>query len=382
MTNTFSKDFPQYIEIDETRVRQILFNLVGNAIKFTEKGQVTIELYQTKYNRKTKTIDFDILVRDTGIGIPTEQQDLIFESFKQQEGQSTKKFGGTGLGLAITKRLVEVMGGQIEVESKAGKGSTFIVHLKNMQVLRLKELEENKMFDISNYKFEPLTIFLVDDNELNRNLIVETFESPQITFYQAENGQQALDMLDDVNPDLIFMDIRMPVLNGIDATRIIRKNEKFKHLPIIALTASAIREDLGKIDKKIFDDLLLKPVDFNELIASMKNYISIKEIKKTTKKEREKLVFKIENPQNINLVLEVLNGKLMNLWEEANESQMPDVAENFANELQKLAKENSIEGLGIYATELFEIIDLFDIENLSVYLNKYPEIVKTIKDEN
>ncbi len=382
LTNSFSKDFPQYIEIDETRVRQILFNLVGNAIKFTEKGQVAIELRQTKYNRSTKTIDFDILVRDTGIGIPPEQQSAIFESFKQQEGQSTKKFGGTGLGLAITKRLVEVMGGQIEVESEAGKGSTFIVHLKNMQVLRLKELEENKMFDISNYEFEPLTIFLVDDNELNRNLIVETFESPQITFYQAENGQQALDMLDDVNPDLIFMDIRMPVLNGIDTTRIIRENEKFKHLPIIALTASAIREDLDKIDKKIFDDLLLKPVDFNELIASMKNYISIKEIKKTTKKEREKLVFKIENPQNINPVLEVLNGKLMNLWEEANESQMPDVAENFANELQKLAKENSIEGLGIYATELFEIIDLFDIENLSVYLNKYPEIVKTIKNEN
>ncbi|MCG8342272.1 MAG: ATP-binding protein, partial [Chlorobiales bacterium] len=200
MSKSFSKNFPQYIEIDETRIRQILFNLVGNAIKFTDKGSVEVELKQIKYNPKKKTVDFNIIVKDTGIGIPKKQHEEIFESFKQQEGQSSKKFGGTGLGLAITKRLVEIMGGKIKVESEPGKGSLFIVELFNLPVLRMKQITENKSFDIRNFQFKKSTILIVDDNELNRSLIEETFMNPSTDFYQAENGQQAIDMLSYVKP--------------------------------------------------------------------------------------------------------------------------------------------------------------------------------------
>ncbi len=376
---TIQKGFPQYIEIDETRVRQILFNLVGNAIKFTESGEIEVILQRITPCKTDKTIDLELIVKDTGIGIPVDQHEMIFDSFKQQEGQSTKKFGGTGLGLAITKRLVEAMEGKIKLLSEPGKGSSFIVTLINVPVLRKREINENADFNINNYVFESAKILLVDDNDLNRNLITETFESTKIDIFEAINGKQAIDMLPEINPDLILMDIRMPVMNGIEASQIIRKMKRFEKIPIIALTASGMREDIKDIKRKLFNNLLLKPIDFEELFNILAKYIHIQKRKDLVKKEKDtpkNLDYIIPNPESRDKIITEVNNKFIPFWKKVNQSLIIHDIESFANQLKEFSDKHQLLFLSSYTNRLLISIDDFDVENLSVQLHNFPRMIQ------
>ncbi|MBT5058869.1 MAG: response regulator, partial [Gemmatimonadetes bacterium] len=199
--------------LDEVRLRQVLINLVGNAIKFTEQGQVRLSVAPRFSKDTTSRLDVLLSVTDSGIGIPTDQQESIFGAFEQTKGQSYSQFGGTGLGLAITRRLVEMMGGQIGVESAMGEGSTFEVLLRDVEIASVEELGGGPEQHIDGVEFAPASVLVVDDIEANRQLVSAMLEPFGLAVKEAADGQAGIEQVQQHRPDLILTDIRMPVMD-------------------------------------------------------------------------------------------------------------------------------------------------------------------------
>lgn len=268
----FDIDFPHSIIIDEVRLRQILLNLVGNAVKFTNSGFVKIEVLVL--DRSFDKLDFRIDVIDTGIGITKEYQNAIFESFTQQSGQDTRKYGGTGLGLSITKRLVELMNGVIDLNSKENEGSLFSLTFGNIAYNDDFYSEECEYeWSENSIDFNGEKVLVVDDVAYNRELVVAYLSNYNIQILEAENGEIAVEMAKLYVPDLIFMDIRMPGLDGYDTTRLIKSNKSTSAIPIVALTASTMKSEISKINS-LFDGFLRKPIQKKVLINEMFKFMN------------------------------------------------------------------------------------------------------------
>jgi PAS domain S-box-containing protein len=257
-------DLPQEIIGDPIRLNQILSNLLSNALKFTTQGGITVTITELKRTQNQSKMEFAI--SDTGIGIPKDKHALIFDSFTQASADTTRRFGGTGLGLAICKKLIELQGGTITLESEPGKGSTFRfvvsfgISEKGVQ-MRAAESPENYT------GLEGKKILVAEDNKINFFVANKFLIGWGIKVTHAENGQLALDMLEREEFDLILMDLHMPVMDGIEATRIIRKSEnpKIKNIPIVALTAAIMSESHDKIEDLNINDYVLKPFKPHDL---------------------------------------------------------------------------------------------------------------------
>jgi two-component system sensor histidine kinase/response regulator len=286
----------EYLLLDEIRLRQVLLNIVGNAIKFTEKGSVLIITEIQKIRIDEQKCDLIIKIVDTGIGIPQEEQEKIFESFKQQSNQANKKYGGTGLGLAISKKLIEMMGGRITIESELGNGSIFSIIIPEVQIIQASDWEIPIEKTNKNYDFKNAKILIADDVESNRKILFEALSKAGCHVIQAINGQEALIIAQEMNPDLIIMDIRMPIMDDIEAAIKIRKMKGLESTPIIALTASI---DLSPPEiNKYFNSFLYKPVDAQNLYAEIARFLDYDIIEKTAEEnetEKEPLVFLKEN---------------------------------------------------------------------------------------
>lgn len=264
---------PQTISSDPTRLRQILINLVGNAVKFTKNGSVEIAVESTSSN----TLLFS--VKDEGIGIPEEKQQLIFESFTQADSLTTRKYGGTGLGLTICQKLVKIMGGRIWLESAPEKGSTFFF------TSRFNPATSSPLPDPAESAsppscqiLHPARILLVDDNEDNRNLLCLYLRDTPFTIDTAGNGQEAFKVFRRSPYNLIIMDIEMPIMDGYEATKRIREWERdqgMKATPIIALTAHAFVRFRKKCMDSGCSDYLTKPVRKNILFQTISRHLKI-----------------------------------------------------------------------------------------------------------
>ncbi|HEY4196381.1 MAG TPA: ATP-binding protein, partial [Mucilaginibacter sp.] len=259
---------PDTVIGDSTRICQVLLNLVGNALKFTETGGVTISLSVTEQTAKDVKIRF--AVTDTGIGIAADKINTIFESFKQAESDTSRKYGGTGLGLAITKRLIELHDARINVDSVPGQGSTFWFTIK---------FDKGHIHaDNNNNNVETglqLNILVVDDNQINRLLINKVLGKWGATVDFAENGLEAVSKIETRQDcDVVLMDIHMPVMGGLEATEIIRAKSDpyFQQLPIIALTASMLNSEVNEIVRAGMNDYILKPFDPKGLYDKLTKY--------------------------------------------------------------------------------------------------------------
>ena len=253
-------DVPARVLGDPTRMRQILINLIGNAIKFTEKGAVSIKVRRDAA-LESKALLFS--VTDTGIGIPPEKQSMLFQKFMQVDSSTTRKYGGTGLGLAICRQLVEMMGGRIWVESLPGQGSTFIFSVLAEVETAAGAEKALALPAVAAAVIPPMRILLVDDTPENRLLIETYLKKTAHIVDPAENGQIALKMYKSEHYDMVLMDMQMPVMDGYTATAEIRKWEVEagrKAVPIIALTAHALSEDQGKSLAAGCTDHLTKPI--------------------------------------------------------------------------------------------------------------------------
>ena len=267
LTQKIGNDIPATIVGDRTRLSQILLNLVGNAVKFTEKGGVTVELQVVEQNEQEVRIRFAIT--DTGIGIANNKLNTIFETFKQAEADTTRKYGGTGLGLAISKRLIELHDSRINVESRPGKGSTFWF------AITFKKVDKNDHNNINVETGLNINVLVVDDNQINRLLINKILTKWGATIDFAENGLQAVNKVEThKNFDVVLMDIHMPEMGGLEATQVIRAKADpyFKQLPIIALTASMLTNQMGQINDAGMNDYILKPFEPKTLFEKLSRY--------------------------------------------------------------------------------------------------------------
>ncbi|MCP5052620.1 MAG: response regulator, partial [bacterium] len=262
---------PDLLLLDETRLRQILLNLFGNAVKFTETGTIKLTAKQGAITGQTDEINLIISVEDTGIGIPEEEQALIFQPFKQQSGQSIRKYGGTGLGLSICRRLTEMMKGRISLESQPGKGSTFNIMLENVAVSSAGEAAApEESLNLESISFETGRILVVDDVESNRHLLQEMLTRVNLEVLTAGSGPEGLRMAGESLPDVIIMDIAMPVMDGFETTKALKNNPKTKDIPVLVLSASSTVEQKEKIMKSgFFCAYLAKPVNVTELVKEL-----------------------------------------------------------------------------------------------------------------
>lgn len=250
---------PAYIEGDPTRLSQILNNLVSNAIKFTDKGEVRLRLKMKSIENEKVTIVFE--VKDSGIGIAEKSLSSIFESFTQANSDTTRKFGGTGLGLTIVKNLVEMQNGEIEVKSKPGSGTTFIFSLPYLISSKPVEVKENN--DSSTLDISKLKILIAEDNKVNQMVIKKTFSDWNTSVDIAENGVKVLEALRENDYDIILMDIQMPEMDGYTAVKNIRSefDEPKKSIPIMAMTAHASPIEKQKCLDAGMQDYISKPFD-------------------------------------------------------------------------------------------------------------------------
>ncbi|MEM8965025.1 MAG: response regulator [Bacteroidota bacterium] len=274
-------DLPEMIIGDSVRLGQIINNLVSNAIKFTHQGQVCIDVELLEEYPQSVRVGFK--VQDTGIGISQEQIEAIFDEFSQASSSTTRKFGGTGLGLAITKKLLEMQGSQIEVTSEVGKGSTFSFEL-NLEKSNKKSTKDSASTapdEIYFASLEGLRVLLVEDNPVNQYVAARFIKKWKVTLLDtAENGEEALEKVQQHSYDVILMDLQMPVMDGYKATENIRDWERHhgkQPIPIIALTASATLATREKVVSLGMNDFLTKPFDPKELYARLRTHWKPKE---------------------------------------------------------------------------------------------------------
>ena len=264
-----ASDVPEAVVGDAERLKRIAVNLAGNAIKFTEKGDVVLSAQVESRSRKGVMLHFS--VADTGIGIPAEKQRRIFEAFGQADSSTTRKYGGTGLGLSISKQLVELMGGRIWVESEVGRGSTFhfTAQFNLGEGARKKisakpaKIRASAAQKRSRHVKRPLRVLVAEDNPVNQELVVQLLTRRGHTVIVAENGRQAIASLERHAFDLVLMDVQMPEMGGLEATQAIREKEKSTggHIPIFAMTAHAMQGDPERCLAAGMDGYLAKPIE-------------------------------------------------------------------------------------------------------------------------
>ena len=377
-------ELPDVLVLDETRFRQILLNLVSNAVKFTDTGHVKITMFpRFPIEEDHSTLDLIFEVEDTGIGIPVDQQENIFDAFIQKTGQSQTQYGGTGLGLSITKRLVETMGGEVAVISEPGAGSTFMVTIKAVAAGSAMDTRDTGP-EMNAVVFEPATVLIADDVAVNREVVRGYLEPYDFTILEAKNGQEALDIMRLQQPDLVLMDIKMPVLDGFTATLIGKDDEQIRAIPVVALTASGLKESEATFTG-VCDGFLRKPVSRDGLIAELTRFL-----KHAMEEERvdpsQRAV--VPEPMHASLPEEVVN-RLPDLIlaleaqqerrQNLQEVLIIDDVEAFGVDMKTLGRDYRYPPLAEWGVVLEKQAQMFDLDAISRTLEGLHEIIKNME---
>ncbi len=290
-------NIPKTLRGDPTRLQQVLMNIVGNAIKFTEAGRVMLQVDLKNRDDAAAMIRFSI--SDTGSGISEDQQSHIFNAFTQADSSVTRKYGGTGLGLAISQSLVRIMGGEIHVESTRGKGSTFFftlpfgvpeispnspattVFASKPERVQAEHIDDSS--GMKKYSFPQARILLAEDNLINQQVAMEILNSTGASVVCAGNGREAIEMLQNEEFDLVLMDIQMPEMDGFEATKIIRSNPKYASIPIIAMTAHALNGDSERCLEAGMNAHIAKPISPDEFFRVLDHWLTSTGVRDTTR---------------------------------------------------------------------------------------------------
>ncbi|HFQ61811.1 MAG TPA: transporter substrate-binding domain-containing protein [Epsilonproteobacteria bacterium] len=370
-------NLPKSILIDDVRLRQILVNLIGNAVKFTDEGYIKLKISACNVDDHLSKLDLEIIVEDTGIGISENQLENIFQSFEQQEGQDSRKFGGTGLGLSISKRLTEMMGGKVSVKSIKSKGSKFFLYFSNVDISSiqmLNKVDDNKRLKAKNIRFKPAKILVVDDIQDNRELIIKSFEHTSLSVTTAVDGYDAIKQYKEEQPDIILMDIRMPNMDGYEAARKIR--ELNSTVPMIALTASLMKDEYERTKSKDFSAYLRKPVLRDELFLELSHFLAHDKIEVIPEERQMSETFDLSEYTLLHRVkiVDEMQEIIQPIYEKAKSSNNIAEIKAFTEKVNLLAEKYHIEILQRYVVKLDEAIDIFDIAQIQALLVEYSKI--------
>jgi len=380
---------PRYLMLDIVRLRQILFNIIGNAVKFTEQGVVEISVTVSETFPAAESVNLSIQISDSGVGIAPEARAEIFESFQQQHGNRHPATEGTGLGLTISKNLAEAMGGYIHLESEVGKGSVFTVHIP--EVMRLTSLDmsnkdEYVQSDSRHILFGEATVLVADDLEINRKLLRAAFGDSPVQIVEAVDGSNALALAEEHRPELILMDIRMPNLDGHEAFREIRKIPALQKTPIIALTASGMPEDIELIRRTGFDDFLIRPFNIAELREKLVKYLNVEwgmSGVDSSLDERAGLPASCSYLVDWSCPAEVVR-QLQEIqtteWQKIRRNQRISDIRAFSEHILRIGRDRGLAVLLEYGRTLADFAATLDIDNIQQTLENFPEILSRIQN--
>lgn len=382
-----SSGTPEGIYIDDARLRQIILNLIGNAIKFTEKGSIRLKVYTENpqiinysQGKTDEFIDMIIEVTDTGIGISKEMQQEIFNPFVQGQGQNVKKYGGTGLGLAISQRLVQLMNGTIELDSKLNRGSSFRIKIPGVSYLRnFDKRTEEIQLDPADIVFEKATIIVADDVEHNRKYLIDALRKANIEIVQAEDGKQAFLLAKKIVPDLIITDIRMPVLDGFELLNKLKSDDALKHIPVVAYSASVMKAQRDRIRESEFAGLLIKPVQVTELYIELMNNLPYKSTKAPGSEQSVSKADLTKEITDLPGLIHTLDAQFKDVWLSFGIRQPISEVRDFGNKLVRSGKNHNAAIITRYGEELVSAADSFNIEAILNLIKKYPGIVESLK---
>jgi len=369
---------PASLELDESRIRQILLNLVGNAVKFTRKGHIRLTA-STGPGKTRDRFDLVLSVSDTGPGIQPGHQEIIFDSFRQADSHLNKRHGGTGLGLNICKRLVHAMNGTISVTSTPGQGSCFQVCLRD--VAPSTEHGADDLPEPSpGHGFEPAVVLIVDDDDFNRYLLREMLGKLNLKVIEAKNGEQAVATAKNAQPHIIIMDIRMPVMDGNEATQALKADPGTQEIPVLALTGDLVSVAGNPSAPGRYDGYLGKPVKLDALLAELSRFL------RTCDPDPSPLsrpgdflddlrVEEIVNPESLAHILETEFLPRCHVFED---SLVISRVTEYGEQLLALAEKHNLNLLILFSRELLESAAVFDITRIKKNLDRLPGLIRDI----
>jgi len=368
-------NLPKRATIDALRLRQVIINLIGNALKYTDRGSVTTRV--TTEPQSPGLITLVIVVADTGMGIPQHKQQKIFEPFIQLGNGGSSSSTGAGLGLSIVKRIVELMGGEITISSTVGRGSAFMVRLPNTPVIDDSESWPAEAMPAVSAPLPPLKIVVVDDVELNRRLIEGMFISSPHTVFLADGGISGVALAAREIPDVVLMDIRMPDISGVEALQRIRDNPDLKHVRVIAATASSMLGEEGPLRKQ-FDGYLRKPITRESLEAELRRFFRADIIVPTEDAGQHAVEL---GAQSLELWQTEL-PELMELINRATRTLSSDDVTALVNHMLRLGDVSAFEQLLPMAREISNASAVFDIVTLETLIRRLQALCEELLENH
>ena len=372
-------ELPLAINTDEKRLRQVLINLLGNAIKFTEKGTVSFNVgviktnnYQednhkyfaqfsaTNSQEKFTKIRFEII--DTGVGMTPTQLDKIFTAF-EQVGDKKKQTEGTGLGLAISRKIIELMESQIQVESDVGVGSKFWFDI-DVKISQENIQQESDLFNkkVIGFQGNKPNILIVDDQWENRSILINLLKSIGFCCFEASNGKEGLKKAEDIKPDLILTDLSMPEMDGLEMVQILRTYPEFSHIPIIVLSASVFQQDIKQSLATGANEFLPKPVQIDDILKILQKYLHLEWIYLTNEQQEESITEKTMDNQEIIIPSPTEMDKLFDFAMRGNFNGIENLLEN----LEKTDKR-----FKPFTMEVRQLADNFEFKKIRQYIKSF-----------
>lgn len=381
---------PISIILDERRLRQILVNILNNALKFTNTGFVKISAYLLnkeatadelvqKTNVPSHSFDLIIEIADSGIGIAETQKESIFQVFWQQDGTTTKKYNGLGMGLALSKRLIEIMNGSITVTSHVGKGSIFKVLLHAVKKGEKRDPEPVKAYyqRTECISFGYTTALIVDDSDLDKSLLSDILKQHQILVTHAYNARQAIEILQHFEPHIIFTSLDMPDVSGYDLAFVLKNNKHLGKIPVIAITQE-LRHQPHHTSIKTYHTTIKKPFHRKEVISVLMNVLPYTVVEQKATKENilEQIEFqtKDHDPTEIKELYKIMQGSLLKEWQHIKQTLIFDEIETFAQKLYVLGEQYQISALQQLGIHLKQQSQDCDIRHLPETLERFSEI--------
>ncbi|MGD9716335.1 MAG: ATP-binding protein [Sulfuricurvum sp.] len=366
---------PDWIIADEIHLRQILLNLLSNALKFTHEGSVTIRVANLSQPDEG-SVDLSFSVQDSGIGIPPHNRKKIFEAFVQNDGQDSRQYGGTGLGLSICDKLARLMDGEMSLESEVGAGSTFTLKLYGLEISEPLFLDE-PIDHTQEYVFERCPILIVDDIAENRLLLKEFLNEYGFEIDEAEDGLIALERMRNRHYTLVMMDIRMPNMDGWEAIRTWREEENPENpIPVVAVTASVMKHDYDRIIQS-FDGFLEKPVSKNALLSTIRQFVPHSVRTHAPLAAIKGLDLSDAGQEGLRRKLLELRGSVSN----ALASGDMETARSLGDDFDRLGEAEGIEELREYGSRLREGAESFDVNAVEQLLHAYANYLKQWRAE-
>jgi len=377
-------EMPPALILDEVRLRQVLINIIGNAVKFTEEGQIKLVVRSSNVDGDASSLDLFIDVEDTGIGIPEDQISKIFGAFEQTAGQKVSKYGGTGLGLAITKKLIELMNGEVTIESELGKGSTFHVVLRGVAVAAIDMGAATSLDDLdpTSIKFEPALIQIADDIAVNRALVKGYLQGYDFEIEEAEHGKELLNLARVRKPDLVITDMKMPVMDGYETTRAIKADERLRDVPVVALTASVMEQSAKEISA-LCDGYLHKPVKKSVLIQELMRHLP-HEVSADAPASTSDSTSDLNDlghhgsPEQLRSLLAVLE-EFRGEWEDLSEHLTITDIEAFGGRVKALGEQYGGASWRNWGATLESQAQMFEVDVMQQTLEAYPELIEELR---